>query len=428
MRRLMLEMQHILASPARNPRMSTVLGRLLGLAFLICFGTGLFSHFLQEPEPWMRFPTEPYWLYAFTQGTHITAGIVCFPLLLGKLWTVYPDLFQTPPIRSFAQFLERASIAIFVGASLLEITIGLLNTYQFVPFPFFFRETHFALSFVVIGSLAIHIAVKLPIIARYWRKRDADGSPHFGELEAYRAQTSESGSMSESMPRPAPVPPPVRTPGGITGRIMAYIDSAPAPEPRVSRRGFLATIGASALAIVGLTAGQSFAILDPFNLFAPRKRGIGPQNLPVNRSAEDAGVFEAALDPNWVLTLTNGDRTMSFSREQLLAMPQVDVELPIACVEGWSQLAHWRGVRMRDLADAVGADPNSRFVVRSLEERGSFRITQMGPEYARDESTLVALELNGETLDIEHGYPARMIAPARPGVTQTKWLSSLEVA
>lgn len=420
MRRVMLDMQRILASPARNPRMATVLGRLLGLAFLVSFGTGLFSHFLQEPEPWMRFPTEPYWLYAMTQGVHITAGILCFPLLLGKLWAVFPDLFQTPPIRSFAEFLERASIAIFVGASLLEITIGLLNTYQFVPFPFFFRQTHFALSFVVIGSLAIHIAVKLPTIARYWRKRDADGSPQHGELDVYAA----SGTG------PAPVPSsgtPPGLPAGITGRIMAYIDSAPTPDPAVSRRGFLATIAGSVVALVGLTAGQSFALLDPFNLFAPRKHGVGPQNLPVNRSAEQAKVLDSALDPRWVLTVQNGDRSETFSREQLLAMPQVDVELPIACVEGWSQLARWRGVRMRDLADAVGADPGSRFVVRSLEERGSFRISQMGPEYVRDGSTLVALELNGEPLDIQHGYPARMIAPARPGVTQTKWLSSLEV-
>ncbi|MBC7403690.1 MAG: molybdopterin-dependent oxidoreductase, partial [Microbacteriaceae bacterium] len=29
--------------------------------------------------------------------------------------------------------------------------------------------------------------------------------------------------------------------------------------------------------------------------------------------------------------------------------------------------------------------------------------------------------------DIDHGFPARMIAPGRPGVLQTKWLSKLEV-
>jgi DMSO/TMAO reductase YedYZ molybdopterin-dependent catalytic subunit len=51
----------------------------------------------------------------------------------------------------------------------------------------------------------------------------------------------------------------------------------------------------------------------------------------------------------------------------------------------------------------------------------------MGPEYATDPATLVALEVNGSRLDIEHGYPARMIAPGRPGVLQTKWLSLIEV-
>jgi DMSO/TMAO reductase YedYZ molybdopterin-dependent catalytic subunit len=116
----------------------------------------------------------------------------------------------------------------------------------------------------------------------------------------------------------------------------------------------------------------------------------------------------------------------SFTRAELLALPQTEVRLPIACVEGWSQMATWRGVRLRDLADQMSADPETSFRLISLEERGSFSKTQMGREYVRDPLTLVALELNGETLDLEHGYPARMIAPGRPGVLQTKWLSRIE--
>jgi DMSO/TMAO reductase YedYZ molybdopterin-dependent catalytic subunit len=54
-------------------------------------------------------------------------------------------------------------------------------------------------------------------------------------------------------------------------------------------------------------------------------------------------------------------------------------------------------------------------------------MTTMGPEFAQDPTTLVALELNGEALDIDHGFPARIIAPDRPGVLQTKWLRSIEV-
>ncbi|HSP75871.1 MAG TPA: molybdopterin-binding protein, partial [Cryobacterium sp.] len=119
MRRMMYEARRALASPVRNPRMAVVIGRLLGAAFIICFGTGMYSHFLQEPLPWMRFPTRPASLYQFSQGTHIVAGIACFPLLLAKLYIVFPDLFQSPPVKSFLHLLERASIALFVGASLV---------------------------------------------------------------------------------------------------------------------------------------------------------------------------------------------------------------------------------------------------------------------------------------------------------------------
>jgi DMSO/TMAO reductase YedYZ molybdopterin-dependent catalytic subunit len=59
--------------------------------------------------------------------------------------------------------------------------------------------------------------------------------------------------------------------------------------------------------------------------------------------------------------------------------------------------------------------------------KGGYRVTEMGHEYAQDDLTLVALELNGKPIDIDHGFPARMIAPGRPGVLQTKWLSKLEV-
>ncbi|MFD2341285.1 molybdopterin-binding protein [Clavibacter tessellarius] len=412
MRTLMHEARRRLASPARTTRMAVVIGRLLGLAFLVCFGTGLYSHFLQDPLPWMRFPTAPVSLYRVTQGIHITAGIACVPLLLAKLWIVFPELLTYPPVTGVVSFLERASIAVFVGASLLEVTMGLLNTFQWVPFPFYFRQTHYALAFVVIGSLAIHIGVKLPAIAGHWRRGQADESPIVAD--APDAAAPDAAAPAGHAPR------------GITGRVTAWIDGTPVPPTPVARRGFLVTVGASVAAVVALTAGQSFRILAPFNAFGPRVMGTGPQALPVNRTAEAAGVTETAVDPGWTLTVSTGSSSRAFTMDDLRAMELVTATLPIACVEGWSQSATWRGVRLKDLMDAVGADPGARLRVTSLEERGGFRRTEMGPEYVRDPLTLVALELDGAPLDIQHGYPARMIAPGRPGVLQTKWLSTLE--
>lgn len=367
-----------LHSPVRSTRLTVVLGRLLGPAFLICFGTGIFSHYLQEPGEITFFLTRPIWIYQVTQGIHITTGIAAIPLLLAKLWSVFPELLSWPPIKNVWHALERASIALFVSASIVELTIGLINTYKWYPWPFPFRQTHYWLAWVIFGSLALHIAVKLPLIVEHWRKRPA----HAGATK---------------------------------------------PAGRWSRQGFVAAVGLSSLALIITTAGQSFGWLAPFNLFAPRKMGTGPQSVPVNRTASEARVETLANDPGWALQVTFADKSTAFTLNQLTAMPLSEHNLPIACVEGWSQYANWRGVPIRDLIATVGAPADSLLRITSLEPNGGYRIMTMPAAYTQDEQTLVALELNGETLDLDHGYPARIIAPGRPGVLQTKWLKSVEV-
>jgi DMSO/TMAO reductase YedYZ molybdopterin-dependent catalytic subunit len=63
----------------------------------------------------------------------------------------------------------------------------------------------------------------------------------------------------------------------------------------------------------------------------------------------------------------------------------------------------------------------------SLEPPGPYSRTVLPAVHARDGKTLIALKLNGQTLDLDHGYPCRLIAPTRPGVLQTKWLARIEV-
>ncbi len=207
-------------------------------------------------------------------------------------------------------------------------------------------------------------------------------------------------------------------------------DRATSGEPNrrtvASRRGFLATVGVATVGLTGLTAGQSVGLLHTTNLFAPRAQRGNPQRLPVNRTAAGAAVEAAATDPAWRLHLA-GPTSVALSRDELSSLPQTAVTLPVACVEGWSVGAHWVGVRVRDLMATVGAPAGAHLRFTSLEPQGVYRVTEMGPEFSRHATTLVALQLNGQTLDLDHGYPARLIAPDRPGVLQTKWLSRIEV-
>jgi DMSO/TMAO reductase YedYZ molybdopterin-dependent catalytic subunit len=218
----------------------------------------------------------------------------------------------------------------------------------------------------------------------------------------------------------------------VTGRIFAWIDRDPAPLPPstraiASRRGFLVTVAVTTAALVTLSAGQSFRVLDAVNVFGPRKNGVGPQGLPVNRTAKAADVVEAATASTWMLTVTSGTASTRLDYAALRALPQYEAELPIACVEGWSQYATWRGPRLADVVDLVAAPTDATIRIRSLQTNSMYGVTTMQSEFVRDDLTLVALDLNGEPLHLDHGYPARIIAPARPGVLQTKWLSALEV-
>ncbi|WP_280714444.1 molybdopterin-dependent oxidoreductase [Kitasatospora sp. MAP5-34] len=356
-------------SALHDPRTAVVLGRWLGAALLTCFLTGLFSHLLQQPPSWLanRLPSRPVSGYQITQGLHVISGIAAIPLLGAKLWVVYPKLFEWPPARSVGHALERLGIAVLVAAMLMELFTGLLNTLQWYVWPFPFRQTHFWVGWLATGGLLLHIAAKAPLIARHWRR--------------------------------------VR-PG------------------LAQRRAFLGAVTASVAVVTLTTAGQTVPWLRHLDLFAPRRPDLGPQGLPVNRTAAQAGTTTAPAD--WRLRV-DGPQPYELTMDQLLAMPQYEAELPIACVEGWSATARWAGVRVADLLARAGAPASARLRVTSLEADGPYRVMDMPATYARDPLTLLALRVNGQVLDPDHGYPARIIAPNRPGVLQTKWVARMEI-
>jgi DMSO/TMAO reductase YedYZ molybdopterin-dependent catalytic subunit len=101
--------------------------------------------------------------------------------------------------------------------------------------------------------------------------------------------------------------------------------------------------------------------------------------------------------------------------------------LPISCVEGWSRNARWGGIAVRDLLAEAGAPDDVEVTVESIEQGSRYRRSDLTPGFVDDRHTLLALELNGEPLHIDHGFPVRLIAPNRPGVLQTKWVTRVIV-
>ena len=393
-------------SALHDERTASLVGTALGVAFATAFVTGMISHELQHPASWWPLPTRPVWFYRFTQGLHVASGLASIPLLLAKLWTIYPRLFAWPPVSSVLHALERLSILVLISGAIFELVSGLLNIVQWYPWQFYFTDAHYLVAWITFGALLLHVAVKAPVIARGLANRGAQAP----ETVAMDVATAEVAAADAEAPRPeAALPVPA---GGRRGA--------------VSRRAMLTATGVAVGVVTVTTVGQSVTSLRSVDLLAPRDPTFGPQGVPINRTAVQARVTVTARDPGWRLSVT-GPRPYELSLPELSAMPQHAANLPIACVEGWSVDASWAGVRMVDLLERVGAPAGSQVRVVSLERTGSYATMLMPHEYAEDPLTLLALRLHGQPLSLDHGYPARIIAPARPGVLQTKWVSRIEV-
>lgn len=364
-------------SALRSERLTSQLGLWLGVAFGTCFLTGLVSHLIQHPPGWFWWPSRPVWLYRATQGIHVATGLATVPLLGAKLWSVYPRLFTWPPVRSVVHALERGSVAALVAAALFQVVTGILNVARwYTPMGFFFTSAHYWTAWLAIGALLLHVAVQLPMI----RRGLADRTPE-------------------------------RATGGLT------------------RRGLLATVAGSAALVTVATAGETVPALGGVSVLGPRRPDVGPQRLPVNTSARNAQVVDAATDPAYRLRLTGPTGTRSLSLAELDALPQHTVSLPITCVEGWSADAVWTGVRVADVLALVGVSGgDAQVLVESLQQHSRYASSVLAPPHARDPLTLLARKLYGQPLALDHGYPLRLIAPNRPGVLQTKWVAALTVA
>ena len=127
---------------------------------------------------------------------------------------------------------------------------------------------------------------------------------------------------------------------------------------------------------------------------------------------------------DWRLTLV-GPRTVTLSRADLLAMPQVTAQLPIACVEGWSSVQTWTGVPLLALGRLAGLSAAVGAYVESLEKSGAYRHVSLSHRQVGAAHTLLALKCAGKDLTLDHGYPARLIIPGAPGVHNTKWVSKV---
>jgi len=116
-------------------------------------------------------------------------------------------------------------------------------------------------------------------------------------------------------------------------------------------------------------------------------------------------------------------RPAVLSLDQLKRMPRTDMRIRHHCVEGWSAVAAWHGVQLKEISRVAGASADARYVEFRSFDAGYFSSWDL--ESALHPQTILAWGMNGHDLSPDHGAPLRLYSPVKLGYKNVKYLTEV---
>jgi DMSO/TMAO reductase YedYZ molybdopterin-dependent catalytic subunit len=162
------------------------------------------------------------------------------------------------------------------------------------------------------------------------------------------------------------------------------------------------------------------------------EQGFDPNRLPPGQYLTErfpvlhVGDVPTYAPGEWNLTV-NGlvDKSFTLSFEELTALPSVTLTTDIHCVTKWSKFdTVWRGVKLKDLLDMAGIQPDATHVMGHAEYGYTANLPM--EDALRDES-MVVWEYEGEAIEPIHGGPVRLLVPNLYFWKSPKWLRGIEL-
>jgi DMSO/TMAO reductase YedYZ molybdopterin-dependent catalytic subunit len=202
-------------------------------------------------------------------------------------------------------------------------------------------------------------------------------------------------------------------------------------EVRFGRRRLLLAAGALAACDSARPNTGLLGAMERWNgrvqaaLFDPAR--LAPELPPGAQSPDgafpDYHVADAtpAVPPGWALQVGGlVARPLVLGLDDLQRLPHAEIRVRHHCVEGWSAVASWQGVRVADLARACGADPRARYVEFRSFDAGYH--SSWDAASALHAQTLLAWGMNGAPLTPAHGAPLRLYGAVKLGYKMVKYL------
>lgn len=176
----------------------------------------------------------------------------------------------------------------------------------------------------------------------------------------------------------------------------------------------------------GLNAGEDVFkhTLSPDHLARVYPRSSATTHVRYNGNA---GLSAAGFDAgDWKLRVTTADnRQLSIGIDELRQLPKTEIVFEFKCIEGWSQVSWWGGVRFSDFIRQYHLEKEAAmaYVGMSTPDKeyyvGIDRASVLHPQ------TLLCYEMNGQPLPMNHGQPLRLIIPVKYGVKNLKRVGNI---
>ena len=123
------------------------------------------------------------------------------------------------------------------------------------------------------------------------------------------------------------------------------------------------------------------------------------------------------------------DNPVDLSLEQLRALPEHEQITQHFCIQGWSGVAKWGGVSMSTILDLVKPKADAKWVIFYSFSEGSDGGTYYDAQdidQMRYHLTMLAVDMNDEPLNFNHGAPVRLRNEAQLGFKMVKWIKGIE--
>ena len=128
----------------------------------------------------------------------------------------------------------------------------------------------------------------------------------------------------------------------------------------------------------------------------------------------------------WKLQLIrNAGDTQNISLAEIKALPKTEIIFDFKCIEGWSQVTHWGGVRYSDFIKKYGLDTQSKLQFTGLHTPDNEYYVGIDNKSMMHPQTLLCYEMNGKPLPMNQGAPLRLIIPVKYGVKHLKRIGTI---